>query len=56
MRLGLAAHPALFINETLARINPYYRSGGAIDPSAPASAELDRALARFLTPPKHPID
>lgn len=55
VRHGLAAHPALFINETLARINPYYRPGGAVDRAAPPSAELDRALAQFLAPPKHPI-
>lgn len=56
MRHGIAAHPALFINETLSRVNPYYRSGSASDPAASSSAELDRALARFLAPPKRPID
>jgi hypothetical protein len=50
MRQGLASHPALFINETLSRINPYYLPHFAVDPNAPVSAELDRALARFLGP------
>lgn len=56
MRRGLAAHPALFTNETLARINPYYRPRGAIDPDTPASAELDRALERHLAPPTRRLD
>jgi hypothetical protein len=51
MRQGLASHPALFINETLSRINPHYLPQFAVDPNAPVSAELDRALARYLAPP-----
>ena len=51
MRHGLAAHPGLFINETLTRINSHYcRPDIAIDPGTAASAELDRALARYLAP------
>jgi DcmR-like sensory protein len=55
MRHGLASHPAFFVNETLARINLYYRPGIAIDPGTPVSAELDRGLAQFLAPSaRHP--
>ncbi len=53
MRQGLAAHPALFVNDTLARINSHYRPDGAIDPDTPVSGELDHALAQFLAPPAH---
>lgn len=56
MRQGLAAHPAVLINETLARINAHYLPGTAVDPASPVSAELDRALARFLAPPRRRSD
>jgi hypothetical protein len=56
VRQGLAAHPALFVNETLSRINPHYLPNFAVDPHAPVSAELDRALARYLAPPARPSD
>jgi hypothetical protein len=51
MRQGLAAHPALFVNETLSRINPHYLPNIPVDPTSTVSAELDRALARYLAPP-----
>ena len=51
VRHGLAAHPALFINETLTRVNSHYCPPDmVIDPATAAGAELDRALARFLAP------
>ena len=55
-RQGLAAHPALFINETLSRVNPHYLPDTAVDPVGPAGGEIDRALARLLAPPQRPID
>ncbi|HEY1503614.1 MAG TPA: MEDS domain-containing protein, partial [Stellaceae bacterium] len=56
MRHGLAAHPAFVVNETLARINPYYCPDIATDQGTLASAELDRALARFFARPAQRAD
>jgi hypothetical protein len=51
LRQGLASHPAVFINESLARINPHYLPRVAVAAGAEASAALDRALERLLAPP-----
>jgi hypothetical protein len=51
LRQGLASHPAFFVNETLARINPHYLPRAAVAAGTHMSATLDRALERLLAPP-----
>jgi hypothetical protein len=56
VRQGLAAHPALFVNETLSRINPHYLPETAIDAGGPSQGDIDRALAGLLASPQRPAD
>jgi hypothetical protein len=57
LRQGLASHPAFFVNETLARINPHYLPRAAAAAGMPLSAAaLDRALERLLAPPGRHTD
>jgi hypothetical protein len=41
---GLLMHPAVFINETLARINPHYVSWEGLIPTAARAPELQEAI------------
>jgi hypothetical protein len=50
LRHGLAAHPAIYVNETLSRINPHYRGNKTARAEATESRVLDTALAFLLRP------
>ncbi len=58
LRQALLTHKELFINETLARINPHYLSSYAITQEAINNPDLELALKRLLseqtTPAKPP--
>lgn len=44
VRQGFVAHSAIFVNETLSRLNPHYLPPGSASPVPP---ELDRLIARI---------
>lgn len=48
MRQGLLTHPSVFINETLALINPHYIHRHAFTPQAEKSPEVESVLSRLL--------
>ncbi len=50
MRQGLATHRAVFINQTLSRINPHYLGPGLFQSKVPTNAELDEMLAAVCQP------
>jgi hypothetical protein len=47
LRQGLLAHPALFINQTLSRINPHYLPAHAHTVHPAMTLELDSAIAQI---------
>ncbi len=52
LRQGLLAHPAIFVNETLSRLNPRYLSADAYTSQALMNPELDAMVDRLLHDPE----
>jgi hypothetical protein len=48
MRQGLLAHPSIFINESVALVNPHFLHQHAFTPQAEKSLEVESALDRLL--------
>ena len=46
LRMGLLAHPAVFVNETLSHINPHFLATDSYDGAA--DAELDSAITQLF--------
>ncbi|HEY6448157.1 MAG TPA: MEDS domain-containing protein [Acidobacteriaceae bacterium] len=47
LRHALLSHPAIFLNETLSRINPHYLPRAAFRPEATQSPEIDAAVSLY---------
>jgi hypothetical protein len=47
MRAGLVTHPAVFVNQTLSRVNPLYLSRAADAWESPTNSDLDAGLAEI---------
>lgn len=50
VRRGLIMHPAIFVNETLSRLNPYHLPGVSATPDAMIRAELDETIEHLCHP------
>jgi len=48
LRQGLLTHRAIFVNETLSRINPHYSEIESIPDQASANVRMDETLAKLL--------
>jgi len=53
---GLVSHPAIFINETLARLNPHYHPSQSSPELVPVSAALSHTVQNLcaIQPPDAP--
>jgi hypothetical protein len=47
LRNGLSSHPAIFVNETLSKINPHYWPVRGMGPTSDRTAALDGALQPY---------
>jgi len=49
MRIGLVAHPTIFVNETLSRLNPRYIHPKAFTPDSTVDPELDGFINELIS-------
>ena len=48
LQIGLLAHPSVFVNETLSRINPHYVSPDVFNHKATQNPDLEIFLNRLV--------